>query len=225
LVPAQKTPTGILPPALARTAANSDVAELLTAAFVTRYPDIKDIGELEKGERAAWIRLREDLQKGDKAAVEALEGLVHMLDKQVEAEVEDLSERRVEVLKDKAARRKRKNQLHAQRKEEALKQHEVNLEDQALALKIRFEEHEQTIKERQIRLANQSLKERLLMAMTGISFLCLVICFVIASLTGQVIAYGGGVVFSSVSIIGMIRLFILGRDKDNELEKDDLGQD
>jgi hypothetical protein len=207
LVPAQKAPTGILPPALARTGADSDVAELLTAAFVVRYPDIRDIGELEKGERAAWIRLRESLLKGDKAAIEALRGLVQMLDKQVEAEVEDLSERRVEVLKDKAARRKRKNQHHAQ------------------ALKIRFEEHEQTIKEREIRLANQSLKERLLIAMTGISFICLVICFVIASLTGQVIAYGGGIVFSSVSIIGMIRLFILGRDEDSESEKDDPGGD
>lgn len=207
LVPTQKSPTGILSPALARTAADSDVAELLTAAFVVCYPDIKDIGELDKGERAAWIRLRESLLKGDKAAAEALNGLVQMLDKQVEAEVEDLSERRVEALKDKAARRKRKNQLHTQ------------------ALKIRSEEHDQTIKEREIRLANQSLKERLLIAMTAISFICLVICFVIASLTGQVIAYGGGIVFSSVSIIGMIRLFILGQDKDSEPDKDDPGQD
>jgi len=54
------------------------------------YPDVQDIGELDKGERATWIRIREGLLQGNKAAIEALKTTVKVLDKQVDAEIKDI---------------------------------------------------------------------------------------------------------------------------------------
>jgi hypothetical protein len=202
-IQAQKAPTGILPPSLVRAEANSDAVELLTAAFVMCYPDVKDISELDKGERATWLQIREGLLQGSKDAREALKTIVGLLDKQVEAEIEDIQQRRSEALKDKAAKRKRKNQTHAQQ------------------LKIRLERHEQKQKELKDRHENQVLKERMLIAMTGISFISLIVCLVVASLTGHVVAYGGSALFSVLSAGGALRLFVFGRDEDEVTDGDD----
>lgn len=202
-------PTGIL----AGIPANSDAVELITSVFVLCYPDIKDIGELEKSERATWIRIREGLLQGHKAAIEALKTAVEILDKQADAEIQDMRARREESLKDQAAKRRRKNQIHIQRKREAEKQHELNLREKAQALRMHVAEHEQTLKERETKLANQSLKERLLIAMTAVSFTCAVGFVIAGFITGQAFAYGSGGAFSVIWCIGMIRLFLLGQGK------------
>jgi hypothetical protein len=200
LVPTQEAPTGILPHSLARGDANDDVVEMLAKAFAVCYPDVEDIGELDKGERSAWIHLRDGLLRGHKAAIEILKGMERMLETRLEAEAEDLRERRAEELKDSAARRKRKNQRHAQE------------------LEMDQKERMQTLEEREIRSANQSLKERLLLCMTAISFGCLIASLFATILTGHTVVYGSGAVFfSAVSVLGMIRLFIFGQEKESEV--------
>ena len=177
-------PTGVLPASLAKAPVNNDAVELITSVFVLCYPDVKDIGELDKSDRATWIRIREGLLEGNKAAIEALKTAVKIIDKQVEAEIDDMQVRRVETLKDQAARRRRKDRAHAQR-----------------------------MKERETKLDNDSLREKLIIAMTAASFIC-TIGFVVASFfTGQAFAYGSGGAFSLIWLIGMIRLFVFGKEK------------
>lgn len=210
-------PTGIFTGAQA----NSDAGALITSVFVLCYPDVKDIGELDKGERATWIRIREGLLQGHKAAIEALKAAVEILDKQVEAEIEDMQDRRQEALKDQAAKRRRKNQAHIQRNRQAEKQHELDLREKVEVLKMRAAEHEQTLRERETKLANQSLKERLLIAMTAVSFVCAVGFVIAGFITGKVFTYGSaGGAFSVIWCIGMIRLFLLGQGKNLAPQED-----
>jgi len=201
--------------------ASSDAAELITSVFALCYPEVKDIGELDKGERATWIRIREGLLQGHKAAIEALKAAIEVLDKQAEAEIEDMQDRRQETLKDQAARRRRKNQAHIRRSREAEMQHKLDLRERAQALSMRVAEHEQTLRERETKLANQSLKERLLIAMTAVSFVCAVGFVIAGFITGQVFAYGSGGAFSVIWCIGMIRLFLLGQGKNLSPREED----
>lgn len=179
-------PTGVLPASLARAQVNNDAVELITSVFVLCYPDVKDIGELDKSDRATWIRIREGLLEGNKAAIEALKIAVKIINKQVEAEIEDMQVRRVETLKDQVARRRRKDRAHAQR-----------------------------IKERETKLGNDSLREKLLIGMTAVSFIC-TIGFVVASFfADKAFAYGSGGAFSLIWLVGILRLFVFGKHKDS----------
>jgi hypothetical protein len=199
LVPTPSAPTGILPPSLARGDTDDDAVEMLIQTFVDIYPGINDIGELDKGERSAWLRLRNGLLRGNKAAIEVAKGVERMLQKQVDAEILDRNERRAEELKDATARRKRENQSHAQE------------------LEMRREEHEQTLAERRVRSANQSLRERLVLGMTAISFGCLVASLLFVFLSGpQVVSGSSALFFGAVSIMGILRTLIFKREKEEE---------
>lgn len=197
LEPTQKPPTGILPASLPKGDVNA--AAMLTEAFAVCYPSVDDIGELDKSERAAWIHLRDGLLRGHKAAIEILKGMEQMVERQVEAEIQDRDERRAEELKDAAARRKREGQSHAQE------------------LEMGREEHEQTLAERRVRSANQSLRERLVLGMTAISFGCLIASLLFVFLAGpQVVSGSSALFFGAVSIMGMIRTLIFKREKEDE---------
>jgi hypothetical protein len=197
LEPTQKSPTGILPASLVKGDVNA--AAMLTKAFAVCHPNVDDIGELDKSERAAWIHLSDGLLRGHKAAVEILKGIEQMVERQVEAEIQDRDERRAEELKDAAARRKREGQSHAQE------------------LKMCWEEHEQGLAERTVSSANQSLRERLVLAMTAISFGCMIASLLFVFLAGPQVVSGSSVLFfGTASIMGMIRTLVFKREKEDE---------
>jgi hypothetical protein len=197
LVPTPSVPTGILPPSLAP--GDDDAAETLIQTFAEIYPGVDDIGELDKGERSAWLRLRNGLLRGNKAAIEIARGAEQMLHKQVDAEILDRNERRAEELADAMARRKREDQSHAQE------------------LKLQRKEREQTLAERRVRSDNQSLRERLVLAMTAISFGCLIASLLFFFVAGPRVASGSSALFfGTVSLMGMIRTLIYKREKGDE---------
>lgn len=198
LVPTSNAPTGILPPSLARGEAD-DAIEMLIQTFVEIHPGVSDISELDKGERSAWLRLRNGLMRGHKTAIEVIKGAEQMLHKQVDAEILDANERRAEELADAAARRKRENESHAQ------------------DLKLSRKEREQTLAERRVRSANESLRERLVIGMTAISFLCLIASLLFVLFAGpQVVSSSSALFFGAVSIMGMIRTLIYKRERKDE---------
>jgi hypothetical protein len=195
VVSTPNAPTGILPPSLARGDAD-DAIERLVQTFAEIHPGVNDIGELDKGERSAWIRLSNGLLRGNKAAIEIGKGVERMLHKQVDAEILDRNERRGEELEDAAARRKREDQIHAQE------------------LKLCRKEREQALAEKRIRSANQSLRERLVLGMTAISFICLIASLLFFFVAGPRVSSGSGaLLLGMASIVGMIRTVIFKREK------------
>jgi len=77
----------------------------------------------------------------------------------------------------------------------------VDLKEQAQRLKERLEEHEQTIEDRKTKRVNQSFKERLLIGMTAISFVCTIGFVIVGSLTGKAFAYGNGPTFFAAGAV------------------------
>jgi cell division protein ZapA (FtsZ GTPase activity inhibitor) len=187
-----------LSPAI-RAKADSGAIELLNTAFIMCWPEVKDIGELDKGERAQWTLIREGLVHGGREAREAMKTVVGIFDKYMAVEIKG--------------------------RQEGVK---LEKQTQLQSLRIQLEEHEQQKAHREARHKNhlkkeenEILKERMLMAMTAVSFLSVVICFAIASLTGHILAYGGTGLFSLLSAGGAARLFIFNKaDADGQSDED-----
>ena len=181
--PVSAQPRGLLPRSLKRSESNGEAVELLIRIAEQWYPGVSNLEELDKKEQKFWIRFREGVLRGQYSVAELAKTLNDSITKHVDAEIEDVQARR-----------------------------EVDLEDQVELRKERKARLKQELKERETRRVNQSRKDHLLMAITAISFLCTIALVAAGATSGQPAAYGGSGIFGLVSAVGVIRLFLSGKD-------------
>lgn len=206
-------PSGVFSRQFKQTESNRESTELLVLIFEQSFPGIADISELSKGDRAGWIRFREGVLQGQGSVTELAKALGDAIGRRVDAEIGDIQARRQADNEDKKERRKDKRWLQRERQKASARQLEANLEDQTQRRGERRARLKQEVRERETRRINQSRKDNLLMAMTGVSFLFAIVLLIVAVASRQPIAYSGSGFFAAVSLAGIARLFLVGQSR------------
>jgi hypothetical protein len=168
--PTSKRPYGLLPQRLSKTESNSDRIELLLVIGECFFPNATDVSDLSKEEKASWISFREQVLEGNKSLIQLARTVAETFGKHVDAEVEDIFERRAAELAEKEKLRRHKEslerkqraaeeQLAKERQEAAERQNEEDLADQRQLREEREENLNSEIAKGNALLA-QELKER-----------------------------------------------------------------
>lgn len=192
----------MLPLGMAQKEATEEDRELVLDLAESFYPEVEHFTQLNKTEQKFWLSLATSVLRGTYFSRLSTK-FGEVLTPGVNAEIEDLSERRKFDLANKERRieldvqeRDQRDRHREQKREEEHRKHDQKI-------RIADEEWEVSRQERLTNLANRSLREKVVLAMAVVVFLlALVLCVLgLLSHRGYVGGSGGGL---AVVVLGIL---------------------
>ncbi len=190
---------GLVPQSLKGGAGNNgEVLDLLTRISALWYPGVDNLEQLDPKEQKLWIRFREAAIRGHHSLAELMKTLNEAIRLQVEAEREDLKERR---------------EAHHENQKERRR---AELEEKKDRLADDLEDRRQRREERGTRLEQEIKERKLVMAMTATSFLVTILLVVIGVVADLNVALGFSGLTGLGSVAGAYRLFVFAPTKSGD---------